>query len=73
MLHLLYSLGSLVPALLLGIYSTRLAWTSSTENRDAMLKKSSRCHIVFARLYLALVGFGFGFTLVAGYVASFFD
>ena len=72
MLHLLYSLGSLIPALLLGIYSTRVAWTSSTENRDAMLKKS-RCHIVFARLYLALIVLGLGFTLIAGYVASFFD
>ena len=72
-LHLSYSLGSLIPALLLGIYASRLAWARSEDRLSAMLKKSSRCYIVFARMYLALVGIGLGFAIISGYVASFFD
>ena len=70
--HLIYAVGALIPALLLGIHATRLTWSKSQESRESLLK-SVNCYIVFARVYLALMAIGFIWVLVAGYVASFFD
>ena len=52
---LLYSIGSLVPAMFLAVHSTKLAFAKTDEARQSLTAKKSYKYICY--FYLAIIGF----------------
>ena len=70
---LLYEVGSLIPAILVGVYACRLAFAKVGQEKDSLLQANT-AYIVMARIYCYLFIFVFlVFVPLSGYVASFFD
>ena len=69
---LVYAVATLIPGILIGIYASKLAWTSKAEARSALMEKRN-FYIVFARIYVGLVLLLLVLLPVSGYIASFFD
>ena len=71
-IHLLYSLGTLIPAILIGINANRITFTTDQEKKQALLNKS-KCYRIFAHVYVGIVALALIIPPVGGYVASHFD
>ncbi len=67
-----YALGSLVPAILIGIFGTRVVFESNGEDREKLLR-GKECYVIMARVYVGLVALICVFLPFSGYIASFFD
>ena len=68
--RLIYEVGSLIPALLLGIHATRKSCSKAEDNG-----RTNGCngYVLIARLYMAVIALAFVISLVSGYGASYFD
>ena len=70
--HLLYSQGTLLPAILIGFNTLHITFTSDPDKKQALLNKT-KCHRIFAYIYLGIVVLALIALPVSGYAASHFD
>ena len=71
-IHLLYSLGTLIPAILIGINAMQITFTTDQEKKQALLNKT-KCYRIFAHIYVGIVALALIILPVSGYAASHFD
>ena len=71
-IHLLYSLGTLLPAIFIGINALRITSTTDQDKKQDLLNKT-KCYRIFAYIYLGIVALALIILPVSGYAASHFD
>ena len=70
--HLLYSQGTLLPAILISLNTLHITFTSDQDKKQALLSKT-KCHKIFACIYVGIVVLALIILPVSGYAASHFD
>ena len=71
-IHLIYSLGTLIPAFLIGINASRITLTTDPEKKEDLMGKT-KCYRIFAHIYVGIVVLALIALPLSGYVASHFD